>query len=147
MAERNFEGCLIVFLPRKYRDLRDDRDSRDMKKHADPAFGSLESLLSLSFVKRISEAVLGLLLLVAQAVHAVPVRISVELSGSKATGSPLSGAVFRRPGNRIRPANGAGGRAVPWSGSSNSRKSPTFPRSGSTIPRFSSSIPRSGPTF
>jgi hypothetical protein len=43
-------------------------------------------------MKRILET-LGILLLVAQAVGAVPVRISVELSGSKATGSPLSGAL------------------------------------------------------
>jgi hypothetical protein len=43
-------------------------------------------------MKRILEA-LGILLLAAQAVSAVPVRISVELSGASATGSQLSGVL------------------------------------------------------
>jgi hypothetical protein len=43
-------------------------------------------------MKRILEA-LGILLLAAQSVSAVPVRISVELSGAPATGSQLSGVL------------------------------------------------------
>lgn len=67
-----------------------------MKKHADPAFLSLESLLSLSplpFIKRISDAVLGILLLAVPVAHAVPVRISVVLSGPPAAGSPVTGVL------------------------------------------------------
>lgn len=68
-----------------------------MKKHADPACLSLESLesllslRSLSFLGRISEAVLGILLLAVPAAQAIPIRIAVELSGSPVTGVPLEG--------------------------------------------------------
>jgi hypothetical protein len=47
-------------------------------------------------MKRILEA-LGILLLASQAVHAAPVRISIELSGSVPTGSPLTGMLRLAP--------------------------------------------------
>jgi len=84
MAERDLKAVWEYAYQEKTGTSGTTRTPEDMKKHADPACLSLPSL---PVMKRILEA-LGILLLVAQAVRAAPVRTSRSKSPSSLREEP-----------------------------------------------------------